>query len=79
MDYGKAFRELREEQNLSRAEVAKQIGCTASALSKIERGKVIPKHVTIEAFCIMMRVPLAGFYFRAFTMEDFGSVDPIHY
>jgi len=77
MNYGKAFRELREENNLSRADVAKQIGCTASALSKIERGKVVPKQATIDTFCVMMRVPIAGFYFRTFTMEDFGHIDPI--
>lgn len=67
MNYGKAFKEIREEQNLSRAEVAKQIGCTASALSKIERGKVVPKHVTIETFCIMMLISTA-------VSESFNTV-----
>ena len=73
MNYGKAFKTIREEQGLSRAEVAKQIGCTPSALSRI----VIPKQSTIETFCTMMRVPIAAFYYRAFTTDDFGSVDPI--
>lgn len=79
MEIGKAFRELREEQNISRAEVARQIGCTQSAISKIERGKVLPKQSTIEAFCTILRIPLARFYFCALTIEDFGSVDPIRY
>lgn len=77
MEIGKAFKELRDERGLSRAEVAKQIGCTLSALSKIERGKVIPKQSTIETFCVMMRIPIAAFYCRAFTADDFGSVEPI--
>lgn len=72
MEIGKAFKELRDERGLSRAAVAKKIGCTLSALSKIERGKVIPKQSTIETFCEAMHVPLAGFYFRALTSEDFG-------
>jgi len=77
MEIGKAFRELREEQNMSRAEVARQIGCTQSALSKIERGKVQPKQLTIETFCTILRIPLARFYFCALTSADFGHIDPI--
>lgn len=77
MNYGKAFKEIRDEQGLSRTEVAKLLGCTPSALSKIERGKTHPKPQTIEAFCLFMRIPIARFYFEAFTREDFESIDPI--
>ena len=77
MNYGKAFRDIREEQNLSRQELARKIGCTPSSLSKIERGKVIPKHSTIEALCAICRCPVARFYFDALEFSDFGSVDPI--
>lgn len=71
MNFGKAFRELREEKGLSRAEVAKQIGCTPSALSKIENGRTVPKEITIRKFCAFIHVPVAFFYNRAFTIEDY--------
>ena len=77
MNYGKAFRDLREEQNLSRKELATQIGCTPSSLSKIERGIVIPKHGTIQALCAICRCPVARFYFDALEPSDFGSIEPI--
>ena len=71
MNFGKAFKEIREEKKLSRAEVAKQIGCTQSALSKIENSRVIPKPATIANFCVSYRVPVARFYIMSFTEEDF--------
>lgn len=77
MNFGKAFKEIREEQNLSRTEVARMICAHPSALSKIENGKTKPKHKTIEAFCIICRVPVARFYSLAFEPQDFGAVDPI--
>lgn len=77
MNYGKAFKEIREEQGLSRKEVANQIGCTPSALCKIENGKTVPKEKTIEAFCIIMRIPIARFYVLCFEPADYGSLDPM--
>lgn len=71
MNYGKAFKELREEKGLSRTDVAKQIGCTPSALSKIERNKVQPKPITIDAFCVICETPIARFYNLAFDADDF--------
>lgn len=72
MNFGKAFRELREEKSLSRAKVAKRIGCTPSALSKIESGKVTPKDKTIAEFCLMTKTPMARFYTLAFESTDFS-------
>lgn len=74
MNYGKAFRELREEKGLSRAEIANRIGCTPSALSKIESGKVRPKEKTIEKFCVMTSTQIARFYTLALTREDFSLI-----
>lgn len=71
MNYGKAFKEIREEKGLSRTEVAKRIGCTPSALSKIENGRTVPKEITIRKFCAFIYVPVAYFYNRAFTIEDY--------
>lgn len=71
MNYGKAFKELREEKGLSRAEVAKQIGCTKSALSKIENCRVLPRDKTIANFCAILLVPLARFYTLCFGPDDF--------
>ena len=72
MNYGKAFKTIREEQGLSRTEVASEIGCTPSALSKIENGKVVPKEKTIAKFCLLARVPMARFYTIAFEKSDFS-------
>ena len=77
MDFAKAFRTLREEAGLSRPEMAAQLCCTQSALSKIERGKVIPKNSSIIALCALVRVPVARFYLLALEASDFGSIEPI--
>lgn len=71
MNYGKAFKELREEEGLSRAEVAKQISCTPSALSKIESGRTVPKQTTIHKFCATLHVPIAYFYAKTMDLEDY--------
>ena len=71
MNYGKAFKELREEKGLSRTDVAKQIGCTPSALSKIENGKTIPKRITIHKFCAITHAPIAYFYAKTMDLEDY--------
>lgn len=77
MDFAKAFRTLREEAGLSRPEMAAQLCYTQSALSKIERGKVIPKNSSIVALCVLVRVPVARFYLLALEASDFGSIEPI--
>lgn len=71
MNYGKAFREIREEKKATRLIVAKALGCTPSALSKIENGKVVPKTATIQRLCTNYSVPLARFYTLAFEPSDF--------
>lgn len=74
MNFGKAFRKIREEQNRSRGEVARLINCTPSALSRIENSRTVPKWKTIETFCAMCRVPIARFYAEAFEPGDYGAV-----
>lgn len=71
MDLGKAINIIREETGLSRKVMAEKLGCTASALWKIETGKSIPKPSTVRKFCEVTCTPLAYFYNRAFTAEDF--------
>lgn len=71
MDYGKAFKESREEMDLTREKAAEMAGCTLSALSKIERGKTRPKHSTIEKFCRSIGIPLARFFYYALEPKDF--------
>ena len=62
---------IREECGLSRQEMAQKLGCTPTSIWKIENGKVTPKQSTIAKFCVTTATPLAYFYNRAFTAEDF--------
>ena len=71
MKYGKAFRELREECHVSRSKVAELLGCTPSALSKIENGRTVPKQTTIHKFCATLHVPIAYFYAKTMDLEDY--------
>ena len=71
MNYAKAFRELREETQMTRPGLAKSIGVTPTALWKIEHGVTVPKEKTIIALCRLLHVPLAYFYQHAMTIEDY--------
>lgn len=74
MDYGKAFSKLRSENGLTRPQLAKELGFTLSAMSKIERGKVVPKVGTVELFCRKLNIPVARFYSIALEPRDFEFV-----
>ena len=71
MNFGKAFKESREEMELTREKAAEMTGCTISAFSKIERGKTIPKQSTIEKFCKRIGIPIARFFYYAMESQDF--------
>ena len=57
---------------MSRSEASKKIGCTPSALCKIENGQVLPKKATITSLCFVTRTPLARFYLLALEPRDFA-------
>ena len=71
MNIGKAMQTIREECGLSRQEMALKLGCTATAIWKIENNRTTPRHATIAKFCSITATPLAYLYNRAFTAEDF--------
>lgn len=71
MNIGKAMQTIREECGLSRQEMAQKLGCTATSIWKVETGHCFPKQATIAKFCAATATPLAYFYNRAFTAEDF--------
>lgn len=71
MDIGKAMKEVRERAGLSRSEVAKELNVRPQTIWKIEKGKSWPKPETIEKFCEVAKVPLAYFYAKAMTREDY--------
>lgn len=54
--------------------MARSIGATPTALWKIEHGRTVPKQKTIIAFCKLVHIPLAYFYQRAMTIEDYISL-----
>lgn len=72
MNIGKAMRMIREENGLSRPEMAKKLTITAGALWKIENNKTKPKPATINYFCFVTRTPLARLYLLAFEARDFA-------
>lgn len=74
MNYGKAFREIREDMQMNRPELARSIGLTTTALWKIEHGRTVPKPKTIESLCRLVHIPLAYFYNKAMTIEDYMPV-----
>lgn len=57
---------------MSRSEVSKKIGCTPSALCKIENCQVLPKKATITSLCFVTKTPLARFYILALEPRDFA-------
>lgn len=71
MNYGRAFKSIREECHISRKSMAEQIGCTPSALSKIENGKTVPKRQTIHKFCAITHSPIAYFFSKTMDLEDY--------
>lgn len=71
MDYGKVFKKEREKLDLSQREMAKRLGVTPAALWKIESGRTTPKQETIMKLCSVAVIPLAYFYQRALTLDDF--------
>lgn len=74
MNIGKAMKEMRELGQISRSQMAKDLGITESALWKIENGKTVPKGSTISRFCAKMIIPLAYLYHNSFEAEDFLEV-----
>lgn len=72
MNIGKAMRMIREEQGLSRPEMAKKLTVTAGALWKIENNKTKPKPATIDYFCFVTRTPPARLYSLAFEPVDYA-------
>lgn len=49
--YGQRIRELREERNLTQAQLADRIGTTASTVGKYEREGLQPSVETIISLC----------------------------
>ena len=77
MNIGKAMKIIREENGLSRPELAKKLGCTPTSIWKIENKKTKPKPSTIDYFCFVTRTPLARLYSLAFEPIDFAPVASI--
>lgn len=66
------MRMIREENGLTRPQMADRLSVTPGALWKIENGKTIPNPATIQCFCIATRTPLARLYTLAFEPVDFA-------
>lgn len=71
MNYGKAIKDLRAETNLTQKELASRLKITIAALWKIENGKCVPKYGTIKAVCKEFHIPVAYFFSKATTIEDY--------
>ena len=71
MNIGKSMQTIREELGLSRPEMAERLGCSKTAVWKIENNRVHPKNETINRFCRITGTPLARVYTMSFEAEDF--------
>ena len=71
MDYGKVFKNLREERGMSRAELSSLLGVTKSALWKIENGQSVPKQSTIVALSGIALIPVARIVIEALEPSDY--------
>ena len=72
MNIGKAMQTIREENGLTRKDLAEKLGCTTTAIWKAENGHTIPKQGTIDSLCFATRTPLARFYLLALEPRDFA-------
>lgn len=71
MDFGKTIKELRLNAGIGQKDLARHLGLTTAALWKAENGRSVPKHGTIQKVCNFFHVPLAYFYQKSMTIEDF--------
>lgn len=71
MNYGRAFKAVREETGWTRPQVAERLGITRGALWKIENSKTEPKRKTIHKFCAETHIPIAYFYAKTMDLEDY--------
>ncbi len=72
MNYGKAFKEIREEAGLTRKDLSEKLACTPNSIWKIENGRVRPKEATITSLCFVTKTPLARFYLLTLEPRDFA-------
>lgn len=71
MDFGKTIKELRLNAGIGQKELARKLELTNAALWKAENGKSMPKFSTIKKVCIFFHIPIAYFYQKSMTIEDF--------
>lgn len=71
MTYAKVFKEIRKERNLTRQELAQQLGITKSALWKIENGLSTPKPSTLYALSVVSNIPMARIQIGSLEPDDF--------
>lgn len=57
MDFGQAIRRLRQEQNMTQAQLAEACGTSDGAVSMWETGKAYPPKGAIERVCHALGVP----------------------
>lgn len=71
MNFGTAIKKIRVESGMSQRELAEALKMTIAGVWKIENGRTIPKHMTIEKICSVLHVPLAYLYNKSFGKEDY--------
>jgi transcriptional regulator with XRE-family HTH domain len=61
MNFGEKLKTLREERNLSQAELAKELGLAQTYVSALERRADLPRHATLELIAEYFRLPISSF------------------
>ena len=70
MDLGTALKTLRKELKVSRIELTKRSGLSATALYNIENNLSFPSKDTIDKICSSLNVPVSYLMFYSITDDD---------
>lgn len=68
--FGVQLKNIRKQQGLSQAKVSSQLGIHVDTLRKLENGKVMPKHETLELLSSAYKVDLFSLY-QQYRSDDY--------
>jgi transcriptional regulator with XRE-family HTH domain len=70
MDIGSKIRELREKKSLTAKRLSEMVGCTASLISQVERGKADPSISTLKRIAHALGVNIVDFFSFRSKVDD---------
>jgi len=76
MIIGRRIRQLREERNLSQADIEERTGLLRVYISRVENGHTIPSLETLERLAAALEIPLHQLFYEGdgeVVLPDFGK------